>query len=371
MKVKKYVASTMPEAMNRIRKELGSEAVILNSKEIFHGGFLGFFKKRNIEVIAALDPQPQPPKQQNPIKDTTSIKNAASMEDDTILNEIRHLKKIVELQSSNRNNDYPDEYQFMFYYLIHQEINEDLAKSIIDTIINKHDKLPEFTPTQDIIMDETKTEIENRLSELPFKGLTYQKKIIQFVGPTGVGKTTTIAKVAAASMLKDNKKVAFITADTYRIAAIEQLKTYSKILDIPIEVAYNIDDYKGAVEKFKSYDLILVDTAGRNFRDEKYVKELQNSIEFNASIETYLVLSMTAKPKDVTEIFDQFHHLSINEVIFTKVDETRQYGSMLNIALKKNVGVAFMTNGQDVPDDIIEPSPNLISSYIVGEHSDA
>ncbi|SEQ57750.1 flagellar biosynthesis protein FlhF [Virgibacillus subterraneus] len=371
MKVKKYVASTMPEAMNRIRKELGPEAVILNSKEIFHGGFLGFFKKRNIEVIAALDPQPQPPKKQETLKDTSRVNKTANVEDGTILNEIRHLKKIIEVQSSHRNNDYPDEYQVIFYHLINQEIDKDLAESIIDTILSKHDNLPEHTPTQASILDDTKAEIENRLSELPFEGLTYQKKIIQFVGPTGVGKTTTIAKVAAASMLKDNKKVALITADTYRIAAIEQLKTYSKILDIPIEVAYNIDDYKDAVEKFKSYDLILVDTAGRNFRDEKYVKELQNSIEFNASIETYLVLSMTAKSKDITEIHDQFRHLSISEVIFTKVDETRQYGSMLNIALKKNVGVAFMTNGQDVPDDIIEPSPKLISNYIVGEYSDA
>lgn len=316
MKVKKYVASTMPEAMNRIRKELGSEAVILNSKEIFHGGFLGLFKKRNIEVIAALDPQPKAPKGQE-IKSQTSDKKVRA-EDDSILNEIRHLKRIVELQSSNNNNDYPAEYQVMYYYLTNQELDEDLAKSIMDSVINQHAKKQDFTPTEKTILHDTRAEIENRLDELPFEGLTYQKKVIQFVGPTGVGKTTTIAKVAAASMLKDNKKVALITADTYRIAAIEQLRTYSKILDIPIEVAYNIEDYKAAVEKFESYDLILVDTAGRNFRDEKYVRELRENIAFNAAIETYLVLSMTAKSKDITEIHDQFRHLSINEVVFTK-----------------------------------------------------
>ncbi|WP_164668979.1 flagellar biosynthesis protein FlhF [Virgibacillus doumboii] len=371
MKVKKYIAPTMPEAMSRIRKELGSEAVILNSKEVFQGGFLGFFKKRNIEVIAALDPEPKPPKKQETRQKISAPVQNEKPKDYDVLNELRHLKRMVELQTTGTTNEYPAEYQVIYNYLIDQETDDDLANSIIDSVVDRHKEKEGVTPTQEDILNDTKLEIENRLSELTYEGLTYEKKIIQFVGPTGVGKTTTIAKAAAASKLKDNKKVALITADTYRIAAIEQLKTYSKILDIPIEVAYNIDDYSAAVKKFESYDLILVDTAGRNYRDEKYVKELQNNIEINANVETYLVLAMTAKSKDVTEIYDQFRHLSIREVIFTKIDETRQYGSILNIALKKNVGVAYVTNGQDVPDDIIQPTPKLISDYIVGEYGGA
>lgn len=371
MKVKKFIEPTMPEAMNRIRKELGSEAVILNSKEIFQGGFLGFFKKRNIEVIAALDPESKPPKKQGNMQKAPANNLNIQSDDNDVLNEIRHVKRMVELQTASTSNDFPADYQMMFNFLISQETDKDLAKSIMESVFEKHHEKQGFIPAQTDILDDTMLEIQNRLDELSYEESINTKKIIQFVGPTGVGKTTTIAKIAAASMFNENKKVALITADTYRIAAIEQLKTYSKILDIPIEVAYNIEDYGTAVKKFESYDLILVDTAGRNYRDEKYVKELQNNIGINTNVETYLVLALTAKSNDIMEIYDQFRHLSLKEVIFTKVDETRQYGSILNIVLKKHVNVAYLTNGQDVPDDIIKPSSKLITSYIAGEYDGA
>src|SRR5699024_3955733 len=170
------------------------------------------------------------------------------------------------------------------------------------------------------------------------------------------------------AMLVDQKKVAFITTDTYRIAAIEQLKTYARILDVPVEVAYTLEDYHEAIKQFSAYDLILVDTAGRNFRDDKYIQELQQSVDSNT--QTYLVLSLTAKPNDIIDIDKQFQYLSINEVIFTKLDETLQYGSMINIALKSQVGIAYLTNGQDVPDDLIRPNANIVSHYIINELSE-
>src|SRR5690606_7134176 len=140
--------------------------------------------------------------------------------------------------------------------------------------------------------------------------------------PTGVGKTTTIAKVAAKLMLKKQKKVAFITTDTYRIAAIEQLKIYARILNIPVEVAYNVDDYKQAIQKLSNYDVILVDTAGRNFRNPVYIKQLKELMGNVDHIATYLVLSLTAKPKDLQDIFIQFEEIPLKEIIFTKLDET-------------------------------------------------
>ncbi|WP_099158114.1 flagellar biosynthesis protein FlhF [Virgibacillus ndiopensis] len=371
MKVKKYVAPTMPEAMNQIRKELGANAVILNSKEINQGGFLGFFKKRKIEVVAALDPQPHAPKTTNAnktiIEKQEVSKNNAN---DNVLHEIKHLKKIIEQQSLQTKHNYKPDYKLVYQHLLDQEMEVDLASQLIDDVVKQHEKKAiEATPNQ--IFQDVKCQITNKLHKLSFEGVTYAKKIVHFVGPTGVGKTTTIAKVAAKSMLNDQKKVAFITADTYRIAAIEQLKTYARILDVPIEVAYNIEDYKDAVNKFSDYDLILVDTAGRNFREKKYVDELKRSIQFEADIETYLVLSLTAKPKDINDIFNQFQHIPIKELIFTKVDETTQYGSMLNVMLNNNKGIAYLTNGQDVPDDLIQPTPELIGSYLIGENCDA
>lgn len=377
MKVKKYVAATMPEAMHQIRKELGADAVILNSKEVRNGSFFGLFKKRNIEVIAAMDPQPQPkkskPNQKIDLPDLEQPKKVQERQpstDKNVLNEIKQLKKLVEVQKHQDKTDFSPQYKIVYQHLIDQEVSELFASEIMHTVIDLHSNRGEENIEQHVIFQDTMKEISNRLAKLSFEGITYNKKIIHFVGPTGVGKTTTIAKVAAEAMLTDHKKVAFVTADTYRIAAIEQLKTYAKILDVPLEVAYDIKDYKQAVEKFYDYDLILVDTAGRNFRDERYVQELKQTIDFNDEIETYLVLSLTAKPNDLDKVSDQFKHVPIKEFIFTKIDETRQYGSMFNIALNNQIGIAYMTNGQDVPDDLVKPSPSKISEYIVGEYRD-
>lgn len=374
MKVKKYVAATMPEAMHQIRKELGADAVILNSKEVKNGRLFGLFKKRNIEVIAALDPQPSSPvkKQKSNIAKINTLEKSESKQagtDKHVLKEIKQLKKLLEAQNQQAESNFSPQYKIVYQHLLDQEVSEVLATEIVHSVIEKHASVDEELEQQ-IIFEDVLSEISSRLQNLSFEGITFKKKIIHFVGPTGVGKTTTIAKVAAESMLKNHKKVALITADTYRIAAIEQLKTYAKILDIPLEVAYDINDYKQAIEKFSEYDLILVDTAGRNFRDERYVNELKNSIDFNDQIETYLVLSLTAKPNDLMKVSDQFKHIPIKAYIFTKIDETRQYGSMLNIAIHNQTGIAYMTNGQDVPDDLVQTSPEKISEYIVGEYRD-
>jgi len=362
----------MPEVMKKIRSDLGSDAVILNSKEIKNGGFLGLFKKRQIEVVAALDPQPiSQRKDQQTVTNVTDIKTTKNQENNhmnhAVLSEIKYLKRMLEQQTKN-DTTYSNDYQSAYEYLLDQEVQPTLAKDLIDSVVNKHDN-NQNTPTPEQIIRYIQLEIENRLLKISFQTETkHHQKIIHFVGPTGVGKTTTLAKIAANKMLVEQKKIAFITMDTYRIAAIEQLKTYARILKVPIEVAYSIDDYHKAVEKLSSYDLILVDTAGRNYRDEKYINDL--AINQDTNIKTYLVLALTAKPKDIIEIHDQFSHLPINDIIFTKIDETTQYGSMLNIALNKEVNISYITNGQDVPDDIIEPTPKQISNYLLGGYFD-
>src|SRR5699024_7414087 len=273
MKVKKFIATTMPEAMQQIRTELGSEAVILQSKKIKQGGFLGFFQKSKFEVIAALDPQPVSRKQEQDlnlqsekkVKDSFTTSNNSHEKD--VISEIKHLKKLLEQQSLSDDDLFKPDYQIVYNYLLTQEVERDLAKDIINSVVEKHN-LNEQSPHISEIVSHTEREIEQRLGLLSFEGMTYSSRIIHFIGPTGVGKTTTLAKLAARSMLLDKKKVAFITTDTYRIAAIEQLKTYARILDVPVEVAYSIEDYQDAIEKFSHVDLIFVDTAGRNFRHE-------------------------------------------------------------------------------------------------------
>ncbi|MGM8364120.1 flagellar biosynthesis protein FlhF [Virgibacillus sp. W0181] len=373
MKVKKYVAETMPEAMNEIRKELGPDAVILNSRELKGNGFFGFFRKNRIEVVAALDSQPiqttDNKKQFMPEKLLSDNELSKTNSDSTdVVSEIKQLKKMLQHQAFQSTNNYLPEYEVIYQYLLEQEIEDQYSKQLIDQVMEKY-KSANATPSPVDILQTVRLEIEKALKNTSFAGSSDDKRVVQFVGPTGVGKTTTLAKVAAHRMLNEEKKIAFITADTYRIAAIEQLKTYARILNVPIEIAYSIEDYKNALQKFASYDLILVDTAGRNYLDERYVKELKRTIDFNEDMETYLVLSLTAKSNDITEIYDQFSHLSIKKIIFTKIDETHQYGNIVNMALRGYVEIAYLADGQNVPDDLIEPTPEKISELIIGRYN--
>ena len=373
MKIKKYVAKSMPEAMNEIRKELGADAVILNSKEIKTGGFLGLFQKKNIEVIAAIEHEPvvkkNIPLEKEKRKEIYDSIPKQQVEHEQVLNEINQLKKLLATQSFQSEHHYPPLFENMYKYFISQEIDEKLAKQLVDKLLERTNS--EANLSEEQLTEMIGEEIEKNLEHLSFEGIAEDKQIIQFVGPTGVGKTTTLAKIAASTMLEQNKQIAFITTDTYRIAAIEQLKTYARILDVPVEVAYSIEDYKKALNKFNSYDYIFVDTAGRNFRDERYVNELKNMINYdNLKVETYLVLALTAKAQDIVDIYHQFKNLSIKKIVFTKMDETLTYGSILNMSAIKDIDIAYITNGQDVPDDLLKPTKQMISRLILSRYRD-
>lgn len=371
MKIKKYIASSMNEAMLQIRKELGADAVILSSKEIKTGGFLGFFQKKNMEVIAAIEKTPvkmeQPKVKQEPLQVQPKIQQDNEQQKQ-ILAELQHMKKLLATKTSEETNNLPVLYADLVHYLIsNQELTPHIANDMVQNIYERTKDVEQLTEKQ--LAAYVKDEIETQIEHVPFEKIRADKKIIQFVGPTGVGKTTTLAKIAASTMLEQKKKVAFITTDTYRIAAIDQLKTYARILDVPVEVAYSLDDYEAALKQFDAYDYIFVDTAGRNFRDDRYVLELKGMLPFQENkVDTYLVLSLTAKNSDMLDIYDQFSTLDIKKVIFTKMDETITYGALLNLLLEKNIDIAYMTNGQDVPDDLIKPSKQLISKLIVSRY---
>jgi flagellar biosynthesis protein FlhF len=383
VKVKKYRAPSMNEAMKLIRKELGNDAIILNSRVIQTDGFLGFFKKRSIEVVAALDTKPtetahpilkeyqkgmdiSAPKLNSTFKTTIVQKDASESEE--LMKEISQLKSLlrkVKVENENSEIPLPEPVQELKQLLIKQGIHKEILVEVIKMSLEQWYSNG-GKPTKEDVFQWAREYLMKQISHLPFGGITFTRKYINVVGPTGVGKTTTLAKIAADCILQYNKRIAFITTDTYRIAAIEQLKTYANILNVPIEVCYNLDDFKKAMVLFESYDLVFIDTAGRNFRNRKYVEDLKNIIDFKQHMETFLVLSLTSKQIDMEEIFQQFSTITIDKLIFTKSDETSTFGAMFNMIYFGQKAAAYMTNGQNVPEDMVVASPQNIVNRIIG-----
>lgn len=375
----KYKAKSMPEAIDRIKKDLGANAVILDSKEIKTGGILGFFKKRQVEVLAAIDETLSSREKSVKVKRTNNNKslqrNKVSVnepgfitkdEHHKVLTEIKQVKEMLQVNAFQSGQSFSADYALILNFLRNQEVEEQFSTELLQSILHKTSDQP---LTSNELLALVQDEIVTRLKKYCHIGAPINTKIVQFIGPTGVGKTTTLAKVASNKMINDKKKIAFITMDTYRIAAIEQLKTYAKILNVPLEVVYSIVEYKDALNKLSHYDYIFVDTAGRNFRNEKYVKELKQMIEIeNFKTETHLVLSLASRYKDIKEIYEQFKEILIENVIFTKLDETTTYGAILNLCCDANINISYITNGQDVPNDIIVPDEQYIGQLVTSRY---
>lgn len=370
MKVKKYVAQNMAEAMKQIRQELGDEAVILNSKVTHTGGWLGLFKKKKLEVIAALDMERKPSKvfvKEKKREQHPQHPNQKSFESNKNLheeiNEIKRMVQDITINQPIQMQNYPEPIQIFCEKLYSQDLNMNIIHSLGDELL-KQWRSSQVDPSEQEISEWAKKHFTEILSQYDNGGSNVRKKYINLVGPTGVGKTTTLAKIAAGEVINNRKKIAFITTDTYRIAAIEQLKTYANLLNVPVEVVYKLEDFQKAVKKYEDYDHVFIDTAGRNYREMKYIDELQKLIDFKQDIETFLTLSMTMKERDIQEIIKNFEILSIDKFIFTKLDETSTYGTLVNIIVQNKKGVAYLTYGQDVPDDVEVGSSQAIIKHL-------
>lgn len=243
-------------------------------------------------------------------------------------------------------------------------ISTELVRKIVDTL----NTLPVEGGNQTV-----KTRLGETFGRLiRFAGTLKLRKnsprIIALVGPTGVGKTTTTAKLAAMYALNRGNKVALITMDIFRVGAVEQLKTYSRIMGIPLEVASTPKELEKAVEKHSACDLIFIDTAGRSHKDKEKLDEMKNFLDNKIPIEVYLCLSATTKDRELEEILHRFSIFQISKVVFTKIDECESFGNMINLLMKDNLQIAYFTTGQRVPEDIeVATSAKLAEMILRGE----
>lgn len=393
MKVKKYVFPTLQEAMDRIRVDLGKDAVIISTKKIKTGGFLGLFRKDQFEVIAAVDQDQshsyvRSTKEDEEIRFHTAQQEILSLrnhskgindhkyqnppssyyekDDREVLKEVKEMRAMVERLVQHNQNDqdpYPISFKKIAQHLRGQEVEEEVIAFLIEESLKGKD-LSEIDEDQAYFL--IKQQMIMLLQKRFSNPVNPNARLLHFIGPTGVGKTTTIAKLAAHFVLNQKKKIGFITTDTYRIAAIDQLRTYANILNAPLEVVYHAEELKNCIEKLIHNHLILMDTAGRNYRNPSYVEDISHYLTSQIPSETYLVLSLTSKYKDNATIIKRFSTVNIDKIIYTKADETETFGAILNIAYYYPMQLSFITNGQTVPDDFILANPERLSEMILG-----
>ncbi|MFZ5943689.1 MAG: flagellar biosynthesis protein FlhF [Bacillota bacterium] len=394
MRVKRFVANNIQEAMLQVKIEMGKDAVILHTRRFKEGGFLGLFSKEFVEVTAAVDndfpslkPEPkevpaqtqivwpqiteqkldligsQPNNNEAVVNEDFMNEDLADEETDSLIDsqngsdDLQEMKKLMQdmiLQIENASLNFGlNRIGEQFYHsLVKNEVEEKLAKRLVKRCL---DNIPSSKYEDMDYIQKSFTEIACRILKKP-KPINLPKKkkqqVFALVGPTGVGKTTTIAKLAANFTINNQKNIALITSDTYRIAAVEQLKTVGDIIGIPVEVVFTPQNMKNSIIQHSDKDLVFIDTAGRSHKNALHLGELKGFLDAAEPDEIFLVLSATTKYKDMLEIIETYEKINFNRIIFTKLDETTTYGPILSIIHKSRKYLSYFTTGQSVPDDI-------------------
>ena len=372
MIIKKFQGKTEKEAILAAQTELGSSAVIMNIKTIRSRGMLKLFRKEVVEVTAALEEKKEAPfvekKETLPNIEqiTTNLRTESVQEGmEQRLDNIQSLleqqiqkeeeeKSEIPIQKEMEEKEWMPFLRMVYKQLLNNEVEEGCANQIISEVERSIKK----EATLDSILAAVYQKIILKLGEP--KKIEYdgkQKKIYFFIGPTGVGKTTTIAKLASELKMYHHAKLALMTSDTYRLAAVEQLRIYANILELPLQVIYEPEDLDRNLKLLSDYDTILIDTAGRSHKNEEHCNELKELLQSlpkdcDYQPEVFLVVSVTTKYNDLVNICNKFKDLCQYSVIFTKLDETNGIGNILNIAMLEQASISYETSGQNVPDDI-------------------
>ena len=394
MKVKRYVGETAQEAMQKVKSDLGRDAIILNTRKIRKKGLAGLFSKPLIEVVATID---------NDISSGARANNARNEHTIETNEFIKELNENLQGQKNslkdNTKHSHADEKELIqqdfmeiknMLNKVYDAVKVDYENTKLSDVVKKYLKTLEDNEVDKVIVNEIKEKLmetldsEKQQSDAIVRNTVYNilmkyvkepepfsfaggKKVIIVIGPTGVGKTTTLAKLAANMVLNEKKRVGLITSDTYRIAAVEQLKTYSEIIGVPLSIIYTPGEILNAIESYADKDLILVDTAGRSHKDKYHLMELKTLIKSSIKYEVYLVISATTKFSDCIEIIKNYSFLDDYKLLFTKLDETSAFGVILNVAYITKKPISYITTGQSVPDDIEIADNGKIINCLLGD----
>lgn len=367
MKVKRFFGNNMPDLLNKVKSELGSEAIIIQSRNVRKGGIFGLFGPPILEVIAAADNDNR--KSSVDSEKDYRLDQLRLIQNDAVSRQVSELKKILEenvpAQSYSKPRQvFPGCFEQIFNILLSNDVGESTAREITDRAMYKinqarwHDLAAIKTDVLEIITDYFKDYIKEDNEE---------KERIALVGPTGVGKTTTLAKLAAIASVLKEKKVALITIDTFRVGALDQLRTYADIISVSMDVAHTPKELSSLLQKHRDKDLVLIDTAGRSPFNKLRIAEIKGFLDACPELKIYLVLSVATNQKDLNEIISNFGKFSIAKLIFTKLDETQRYGTILNVVTSFEKELAYVTTGQNVPDDIEIPTPLNIAKLVLRE----
>ena len=389
MLIKKYTVNNMNEALTRIRYELGKDAVIISQRKIKKPGIKGIFSKRQLEVTAAVENSSID--RNSKVKSTSihasnnSYSRKGTSADYNMDKSINDLKNLMNKEIENkRNKQAVVDNNEQKKSEIESEVKEmkDMLKAVMkNTTKDSKDELLEFLSNSDIDMqfyDEFNEKLKgdfdvSKLRDIMSRDIKSSNDDLNgnvvLVGPTGVGKTTTIAKLAGNLSLVKKKKVGLITVDTYRIGAVEQLKTYAEIMNIPFEVVITIKEMEAAIKKMKDCDVVLIDTTGRSSKNKMQISELRAFVDKANATSINIVISATTKNKDIKTILEGYQILNYDKVIITKLDETSVYGSIYNISRIANKPIRYVTTGQNVPDDIKDLSKDEAIKLVFGEES--
>lgn len=396
----------MADALQQVKASMGHDAVILHTRTVQRRQWLGLRCREIVEITAgaglnirspgARRPATRVAPQASPLRNGTRAEprpdaRLAPRQADNYIERSRQfmetpvvqtvvirelsqevatlktlMKDFVGAQRRTQCPNVPEELFEFYQQLITSEVADELATDILRTL--QREMKPEYLASPEFVRDKIVEQIERLL---PTAGPIERKKltgphIVALIGPTGVGKTTTIAKLAANLKLREKRRVALITIDTYRIAAIDQLKKYADIIGSPLKVVNTPEDLRDAVAELADYEYILIDTAGRSPNDTLKINELRAFIAAVPTDEVHLVLSSTASQGCVELAVNRFGEVGVDKIIFTKIDEAAHVGVVLNVVRKLNKGLSYITTGQDVPDDIEVGRGRKLAQLILG-----